>query len=649
MKKIFLFFFITTSFYLHSNEYTIKEIVDCSMDLIRNTVSLQIENETFDFELSSSFNDFVSISNITLEKLKNPRFIDSKTILIKQIKMGKIIFENVIAKIEERDTIGFGILSNFNLNIDYFNKKLEISKNLFNEGFDFTIKDNFATIYSKIQNWDITTDIKLDFLAIVSSIDHKIIKKINLANFLFPVVEYYSTKSIFPQKINYYQSINLTIDKTDFYNKNFIISDKKNNFGSMLNYEFFNSSQIKIDFTNKKIKITNNNSFDQKIEHFLSENNIKETKILLEQVKDSTKYYFYKSIVLKREGFDKEAKEMIATYIESDFNKNKTVDLDLLKFYILYLEDYSSRITTNKISKIIENTNNIENELEIQRFYAIASKNLDYYNIKGSNGVIKYKLWKNKIIPQFSINGIKQNSLIFDTGAPVVLLSKALARRLKVKIIMQNGISVTSGFRSEESLYLDIGLIDKINFSGIEIKNVICVITPSPIFVGIDGLIGGNIINQFNYIISKEKYIYFQKRRNNQRKIGNMSLINEKPYIQTQIDGFENKYFLLFDTGNDSSFGSFNILIEETKNVLKHQKKVATSLDILGVDFYTLLHNNEQIVISDKKIQKNKFEYRLTPMFDFPDKVKNYGNIGFDIVKNYTIKVNFDKMEFVVE
>ena len=72
-------------------------------------------------------------------------------------------------------------------------------------------------------------------------------------------------------------------------------------------------------------------------------------------------------------------------------------------------------------------------------------------------------------------------------------------------------------------------------------------------------------------------------------------------------------------------------------------------------DINTLTETNDifekksSIFIKDKMIEDNDFYYRVQQSFHAPDIIKNYGNIGFDIFKNYDILVNYDRMEFDIK
>ncbi|HOV12842.1 MAG TPA: retropepsin-like aspartic protease [Spirochaetota bacterium] len=594
---------------------------EIKVDLIKNYISLEIENNKVDFFLSSNLNDF-----IILDKETQKNYNLSKKV---SFKVGNIDFKDVTIKNGEKNIIGFGLLKDFIITVDYKNSSLIINSPDVHDGLDFTEKNGFINCKASLLNFNYSGDFLIDTNEFYSFINNNFFKDIKSDKKIFPKIDDY-----FPN-VYYYEDIDLDIGGK-FYNYTFMFNEGQNSLG----LDYFRNSTISINFKEKKIKIVNNNEVTEWLFELLSKNNLSELTNFLENNKQVKDYHFFKSLYYKRLGRDDIAKTILFEKLQN------STDEKLLKLLFSLIKEFPNKSDFIKLQSLFEKNPELKKVTNDEKILQFS----DYDKIGeiyGNNGVVKYRLWKNKIFPFITINKIKTGSILFDTGWPSFTITSSMAKKLKVKTIVKDAVEVTSSFRNGEAVFWDYGIVDEITLGGIKLKNVVCTITKKPIFPGIDGVIGGKIINQFNCIIDREnEVVCFQKRKYDNLDFtkSNMSLINDKPYIKINFEKNQNDYFIHFDTGNDTTFGSNLILIESVENINKLKCKRLFSYDVLGFDSYDVFEKKESILIENEIFIKNDFFYRVQNAFYYQDIIKNYGNIGFDIFDKHNLYINYDKM-----
>ena len=186
MRKILTAFFLLQFILLFSEE--------TKLNLIDNSLKLKINGEYIDFFLSSNFNDYLSLDNETIENLK------LKENEIKQLKIGNIILNNVKFQIGEKKSVGFGILKDYNIKIDYKNNQLSLNIDNFNNGIYYTKKNGLLSFKGIIKNFNINDSFSFDTNEEYNYLNESFFKKTNLDKKIFQSVELFEEDSILPKK-----------------------------------------------------------------------------------------------------------------------------------------------------------------------------------------------------------------------------------------------------------------------------------------------------------------------------------------------------------------------------------------------------------------------------------------------------------------
>jgi len=603
---------------------------ECEIDLIDNYIGLLVNQKPIKFYLSSRLDERVTLDNDTQRTLK----LDGKLTL----SLGGRDFDNIKYDIGEKNSIGFGLFSKNSIKLDYKNNKLIVYEKdyTFDKKYQkYLVQDGLIAVSAKLTNFDYASDFVIDTSSFNNILNTNFIKANNLDKKLFMSAENYF------DKIYYYEDIDIDIG-AKYYNKTFIIGNECDTLG----LNFFRDSTIYIDFVDQKIGIVNLNEEYEALLDIFSKNELnKVAEFLTQNDNFSDKNYFW-GLYYKRVGRSDIAKDIILKEVADSYSPKA------MSLYIDLLKEFPSTNDFVKLNETLNHNKKLISLIKSDPIYLFKDHN-DLGVVEGSNGVVKYRVWKNKIFPTVSINGSICKNILYDTGWASLTISRSLAKKLKIKSVVKDALQVTSAFRNAKSYFWDYGVIDEITLGGIKLKNVVCTITKDEIFPGIKGVIGGELINQFNTIIdTQNRVLVFQKRKyknkaydNKDFNKTNLSLINQKPYVKVRL--FDDKdYHFHFDTGNDTTFGTNSLFFEKPSNLKDIRHKIMGSFDLLGVNFYDVFKRVEVLKISEESIDKRDFYYRNQNGFYYPDIVKNWGNLGFDTIDGYVVYIDYDNMSF---
>ncbi|HPO50301.1 MAG TPA: hypothetical protein PLO89_08265, partial [Spirochaetota bacterium] len=312
MKYIYILLFLSSFFFINSKENF--------LEFKSNIFSAELNGTPIDFFLSSSLKDSISLDYDTVEKL------NLKDNIINKINIASIKKENIRFELSEKNIIGFGLLRDYNLKLDYKKNKIIFDCENFEGEIDFKIEDDFISLNANFLNWEIDEFLSFDTNEEYNYLNNNFIKKMNFDKKLFPVAELFDNNSFLTKKYPYYEDVDLKIN-SNFYNKIFIFAPKKNTLG----VDFFKSSIITINFKEKKIKIENGDEREEYCDELLSKNDLKNLLSFLESNKDWELSNFFKAIYYDRVGKDEVAKKILFDEIYNDLNSKKHIDEKIIK------------------------------------------------------------------------------------------------------------------------------------------------------------------------------------------------------------------------------------------------------------------------------------------------------------------------------
>jgi hypothetical protein len=259
----------------------------------------------------------------------------------------------------------------------------------------------------------------------------------------------------------------------------------------------------------------------------------------------------------------------------------------------------------------------------------------------------KFVSKNNLIIVKVKIKGIEYN-FIYDSGAPINVISTELATTLGLKAVANMNIGNSQGTKSKKSYYL----IDSMSIADVAFYKQTCIASDLKstdcIFDNIDGIIGARLMQKAYWFINNEKNeISLTNTRNNLPQLKNATTIGFKindnsPLIDFEMAGFKHKK-IEFDLGSANGLYLNTTMISERSNFLYDtysvgnaskgldgSGKVDTTFYIkkIGLKFGNLTIPTEQMV----KVRS-----------------KHSSIIGMEILKNYNLILDWDKKEILFD
>ncbi len=463
------------------------------------------------------------------------------------------------------------------------------------------------------------------------------------------------------EDVYYHRDFDLLVGATQFYNKTaFISHEKKKNQSNILGFDILSKTVIRIDREKNIIKIINSNHEREHLDHLLTEMAIEDIELFLKQTENVELKNLAEAKLSKWRGNTINALNILSSYIDRGFEKNKT-EREFIFYYTIYALEFPTKSELSKIGQWVTKDPALGRERIIKRAIALHDYNEALSLVDGQSGLVSYTVKKNKIYPTLIINNKLTKSFVFDTGCPGIVVDRNSANRLGIKTVMSGALEIRSGFRDNEGIYADLGLIESIDFNGIVVKNFPCYIVEKPLYPGISGAFGGGIINQLNYNIDTvNRTIGFnnksiqsnelldkksmavttiEKIDENLKKDDSILIVNEKPYIKTGFinnDGQIEFYYLLFDTGNETCFATKVLANRIGRDKKNTKRKSSGMIDLLGVHFTDIYTTTERLKFVDgvgnSEISVDNFEFRTGPDLYTPDQVNNFGNLGIDFL-----------------
>ncbi|WP_298262977.1 aspartyl protease family protein [uncultured Lutibacter sp.] len=196
-------------------------------------------------------------------------------------------------------------------------------------------------------------------------------------------------------------------------------------------------------------------------------------------------------------------------------------------------------------------------------------------NNKNTTEVVDIEIRKKLIIVPITIKGKKYNFL-FDTGAPFSI-SEEIQKKNNFKVVSKSNI-VDSDYNRKKVKWVQV---DSINIGNVLFQNQTAFIgdfNANPIMkcLGIDGIIGSNLIRQCNWTIDQEKYSLSLSRKMETDTLKESIVLPFKTDYQYNIFidvnlGQTNIKNILVDYGSNGAFA----LSDEIFNVLKEKNIIS--------------------------------------------------------------------------
>lgn len=196
-------------------------------------------------------------------------------------------------------------------------------------------------------------------------------------------------------------------------------------------------------------------------------------------------------------------------------------------------------------------------------------------NNKNTTEVVDIEIRKKLIIVPITIKGKKYNFL-FDTGAPFSI-SEEIQKKNNFKVVSKSNI-VDSDYNRKKVKWVQV---DSINIGNVLFQNQTAFIgdfNANPIMkcLGIDGIIGSNLIRQCNWTIDQEKYSLSLSKKIETDTLKESIVLPFKTDYQYNIFidvnlGQTNIKNILVDYGSNGSFA----LSDEIFNVLKEKNIIS--------------------------------------------------------------------------
>ncbi len=430
----------------------------------------------------------------------------------------------------------------------------------------------------------------------------------------------------------------LEISGVPFYNRVFLINDNLsrdqiNRTGT----EVFKGAVIKIDKQNNILSIYNR-EFDSDYYNQIVQNI--DLAAMEEFIRTTTNHSLRILAESKIKRWKGEMDNAIDILYRAIMDDEPVIKDQMIRELLIYTREQPNTLRIEKAIRVLSLNNNSSNADSTGFIYALKGTGLDIGGITGVHGSTEYHYANNKIMIRLKINGIETDGFVFDTGAPFIIIDRFTADNYNIRIIAKNILNIGSQFRDTHNISTDLGLIEQIDFNGIEVSNYPCLIIDRAIYYGINGVIGGGIINSLGYSINQSEStidyrIGFPIMGNN-----NLLIINNKPFLPVTLErgSVDQHRFILFDTGSATSGISLEFANECSILPGTLKEKTGWMADIMGLSYIRYYVSNEIISVDGNSVKIDDFEFTDLPIYHSPIQVINRGFLGIDYLRALTIQ-----------
>ncbi|MDQ8015015.1 MAG: retropepsin-like aspartic protease [Flavobacterium nitrogenifigens] len=235
---------------------------------------------------------------------------------------------------------------------------------------------------------------------------------------------------------------------------------------------------------------------------------------------------------------------------------------------------------------------------------------------------------------------------VFDTGAGISCITESTAKKMGVKILPDNNISVES-FTGQKNK-VRIGVASEINLGELKIHNAVFLVYPDKAFTFADGayvingIIGFPIIKELGTITFEKDKLTFSKELESGTNEKNLFVDELRAIVMLK---YKDKT-LPFNFDSGAKVSLFNKAFYETFKTdldrigtLETTKSSSAGAEVVSTEILVL--KDQPILLGNKTIQLPKMEIAPKDYGVYGE--VNYGNIGQDVLGQFEkVVISFD-------
>ena len=249
------------------------------------------------------------------------------------------------------------------------------------------------------------------------------------------------------------------------------------------------------------------------------------------------------------------------------------------------------------------------------------------------------------ITTEVKANGTSAH-FVFDTGAGISCITESIAKKMGVKILPDNDVSVKS-FKGQENK-VRIGVAPEINVGELKIHNAVFLVYPDKAFsfadgaYVINGIIGFPIVKELGTITLEKDKLTFSKELESDINERNLFVDELRAIVMLQYKGKT----LPFNFDSGAKVSLFNKAFYETFKTELDQiatretvKASSAGAEVISTDVLVL--KDQPLLLGNKTIQLPKMEIDPNDYGVYGE--VNFGNIGQDVLGQFEkVIISFD-------
>ncbi len=363
----------------------------------------------------------------------------------------------------------------------------------------------------------------------------------------------------------------------------------------------------------------------------------------------SKDYYFYKGLYANVCNKPKLSNQYLDSLKNNELTNSyefaKLKNDNYIKLFNYNLAYTASKVLTLKFQKQYTE-DELQDELNTQRIWqtlrSTRAQTIDKFStisiaaVKDKAGLITTEVKANDTLSSF----------VFDTGAGISCITESVAKKLGVKILPDNNISVAS-FTGQKNK-VRIGVAPEINLGELKIHNAVFLVYPDKAFTFADGayvingIIGFPIVKELGTITIEKDKLTFSKELEANTTEKNLFVDELRAIVMLTYKGKTLPFN--FDSGAKESL--FNKAFYETfktdldrMGTLENSKSSSAGAEVVSTEVLVL--KDQQLYLGKKLIQLPKMEIDQKNYGVYGE--VNFGNIGQDVLGQFEkVVISFD-------
>lgn len=363
----------------------------------------------------------------------------------------------------------------------------------------------------------------------------------------------------------------------------------------------------------------------------------------------SKDYYFYKGLYANVCNKPKLSNQYLDSLKNNELTNSyefaKLKNDNYIKLFNYNLAYTASKVLTLKFQKQYTE-DELQDELNTQRIWqtlrSTRAQTIDKFStitlaaVKDKAGLITTEVKANDTLSSF----------VFDTGAGISCITESVAKKMGVKILPDNNISVAS-FTGQKNK-VRIGVAPEINLGELKIHNAVFLVYPDKAFTFADGayvingIIGFPIVKELGTITIEKDKLTFSKELETNTTEKNLFVDELRAIVMLKYKGKTLPFN--FDSGAKESL--FNKAFYETfktdldrMGTLETSKSSSAGAEVVSTEVLVL--KDQQLYLGKKLIQLQKMEIDQKNYGVYGE--VNFGNIGQDVLGQFEkVVISFD-------